>query len=35
VEHVVDVVFTQNHGNRAGPSGWMMRLVSDSFRRGA
>lgn len=27
VDHGVDVVITESHGNRAAPSGWMMRLI--------
>jgi len=27
-EYGVEVVIMENHGNRAAPSGWMMRLVS-------
>ncbi len=27
----VNVVVTENHGNRAASSGWMMRLVGHSY----
>ena len=27
MDHGVDIVITGRHGNKAAPSGWMMRLV--------
>jgi hypothetical protein len=31
VDHGVEVVIMESHGNRSAPSGWMMRLVRFLF----
>ena len=34
IDHGVDFVVTENHGNRKAPSGWMVRLVRLLFLAG-